>query len=101
VEPGSDDCRGRVETQGIDWEQGSAELLIWVAPRLRGHGVARRALRLAAGWLFGTVGLRRLRLNIDADNVAMLAAAEAAGFARRSDGPPVVLALDSRELSDP
>ena len=26
VEPGSDDCRGRVETHGIDWEQGSAEL---------------------------------------------------------------------------
>ena len=99
VEPGSDDCRGRVETHGIDWEQGSAELLVWVAPGLRGHGVARRALRLAAGWLFGTVGLRRLVLNIEADNVAMLAAAEAAGFARRSEGPTVVLVLDSRELS--
>ena len=98
--PGSDDCRGRVEAKEIDWDRGSAELSIWVAPQLRGHGVARRALRLAAAWLFGTVGLRRLTLDVNADNVAMLRAAEAAGFERQSDGRTVVLALESGELSD-
>ena len=66
----------------------------------RGRGDANRALRLAATWLFGTVGLRRLTLEVNADNVAMLRAAEAAGFERRSDGRTVVLALDSEELSD-
>ena len=50
----------------IDWDRGSAELSIWVAPQLRGRGVARRALGLAVGWLFGTVGLRRLTLDVDA-----------------------------------
>jgi len=95
VEPGGDDCRGRVEVHEIDWEHQSAELGIWVAPRLRGQGVARRALRLAAGWLFETVGLRQLTLNVAADNVAMLRAADAAGFERQSDGPTVVLVLES------
>lgn len=100
VEPGSDDCRGRVEARKIDWVQRSAELVVWVAPQLRGHGVERRALRLAASWLLGTVGLRRLTLTTEADNAALLGAAQAAGFQRRSDGRTVVLALDSRELSD-
>jgi len=100
VEPGGDDCRGRIEAHRIDWEQGSAELAVWVAPQLRRRGVARRALRLAAGWLLETVGLHSLTLRVEADNVAMLRAAEAAGFERRSDGAIVVLGLDSRTLSN-
>ena len=95
VEPDSDDCRGRVEVREIDWEHGAAELGVWVAPQLRGRGVARRALRLAAGWLFGTVGLRRLTLRTDADNVALRRAAAAAGFELVSDEPTVVMALES------
>jgi RimJ/RimL family protein N-acetyltransferase len=95
VEPGSDDCRGRVEVHEIDWERGSAELAIWVAPQLRGRETARRALRLAAGWLFASVGLRRLTLNVEADNVAMLRAASAAGFERQSDGQTIALVLES------
>lgn len=94
VQPDSDDCRGRVETLEINWEQGSAALSVWVAPRLRRQGLARRALALAAGWLFESVGLRRLTLVVEPDNVAMLRAAEAAGFERRDDG---ILMLDSAD----
>lgn len=92
VQPGSDDCRGRVEAREIDWEQGSAVLSVWIAPRLRGQGLARRALALAAGWLFESVGLRLLTLVVEPDDDAMLQAAEAAGFERQDDG---VLVLES------
>lgn len=95
VEPGSDDCRGRVEAAEIDWELGSAALTVWVAPALRGQGVARRALVLAAGWLFASVGLRRLTLAVQDDNPAMLRAAEAAGFEREEDGTAALLVLES------
>jgi RimJ/RimL family protein N-acetyltransferase len=62
LEPGSEDCRGRIQVGEIRWEDRRAELTLWVAPQLRGRGVARRALRLAAAWLFDVVGLERLVL---------------------------------------
>ncbi|HWE58879.1 MAG TPA: GNAT family N-acetyltransferase [Solirubrobacteraceae bacterium] len=60
VEPGSNDCRGRVEVAGIDWERGSATLRVWVVPELRGRGYEQRAAELAADWLRATVGLHEL-----------------------------------------
>ncbi len=93
VQPDSDDCRGRVEVREINWEQGSAALSVWVAPGLRGRGLARRALALAARWLFLEVSaFGCLTLVVEPDDDAMAEAAEAAGFERRDDG---VLVLDS------
>ena len=64
VEPGSNDCRGRVEVDGIDWERGSAELRVWVAPQLRGRGYEQRAAELASEWLRSSVGLRELTVTL-------------------------------------
>jgi ribosomal-protein-alanine N-acetyltransferase len=80
VEPPADDCRGEVFLYGIDWEQRRASGGIWVAPGARGRGLGRRALRLAAQWAFGALGLERVALLTDPDNGAMLGAARGAGF---------------------
>ncbi len=80
VEPGRNDCRGRVDAHAIDWEAGSAELGIWVAPDVRGRGYARHALVLFSDWLLERVGLRTLELITGADNEPSLAAAAAAAF---------------------
>ncbi len=60
VEPGSNDCRGRVEVDGIDWERGRATLRVWVVPQRRGLGYEQRAAELASEWLRSSVGLREL-----------------------------------------
>lgn len=80
VEPGDDTCRGQVDIHHVRWDERSAEIGIWLAPRVRGRGWAPRALRLTAGWLFGSSGLERLALNTDNDNLPMIQAARAAGF---------------------
>lgn len=55
---------------------------MWVAPQCRGRGYARRALGLAAPWLFDACELKRLALLSETDNEPMLRAATAAGFVR-------------------
>jgi RimJ/RimL family protein N-acetyltransferase len=64
VEPGGNDCRGRVEVDGFDWQRGSAVVHIWVAPQLRGRGYEQRAAELAGEWLRSTVGLRELSISL-------------------------------------
>jgi RimJ/RimL family protein N-acetyltransferase len=64
VEPGSNDCRGRVEVDDIDWERGSARLRVWVAPQLRGRGYEQRAAELAAQWLQTSAGLDELTVSL-------------------------------------
>jgi RimJ/RimL family protein N-acetyltransferase len=80
VEPPRDECRGEITVQEIDWDHARASLGIWVAPGARDRGVARRALRLAAQWLFDAGDLKRIVLVTDPDNGPMLRAARAAGF---------------------
>jgi RimJ/RimL family protein N-acetyltransferase len=76
----SDQCRGEVTVYEIDWERGQASLGIWVAPGARGRGLARRALTLAAQWLFEACGCKKVGLLTAADNEPLLRAARAAGF---------------------
>ncbi|MDE3133187.1 MAG: GNAT family N-acetyltransferase [Acidobacteriota bacterium] len=64
VEPGGNDCRGRVEVGGFDWEQGSAELRVWVAPQLRGRGYEQRAAELTAQWLRTSVGVADVSVSL-------------------------------------
>lgn len=82
VEPPDDDCRGVLSVHTIEWQEGRAELGVWVASRSRRRGVARRALRLTAAWLFDAARLTRLELLTDTDNEAMLRAGAGAGFAQ-------------------
>ncbi len=80
LEPASDVCRGQLDVHRVDWEDLRAEAGIWVAPDFRRRGLATGALRLAGRWLFDVCGLERLELLTEPDNVAMLAAAKAAGL---------------------
>ncbi len=64
VEPGQNDCRGRVEADGFDWERGSAVVRVWAAPQVRGRGYEQRAAELASEWLRTGVGLRDVEVTV-------------------------------------
>jgi RimJ/RimL family protein N-acetyltransferase len=59
-----------------------AGLAVSVFPGARGRGVATRALRLAAVWGLGELGLQRVFAEAAADNEASIRAIEKAGFRR-------------------
>jgi RimJ/RimL family protein N-acetyltransferase len=80
LEPGSDDCCGQITVHKFDWDHARADIGIWLAPQVRGRGFARRALMLAARWLFDDVGMMRLTILAEPDNEPMRYAARAAGF---------------------
>lgn len=80
LRPGSDECRGQVDVHDVDWDHRRAQIGIWVAPRERGHGLARAALGLAGAWLLQACGLLRVELLTEPDNQSMIRAAQAAGF---------------------
>lgn len=80
VEPGSDVCRGQVYVRDVDWDNDRAELGIWLVPQVRGRGMARPALRLAASWVLANTALERVQVITTSDNQPMIRAALAAGF---------------------
>jgi [ribosomal protein S5]-alanine N-acetyltransferase len=82
LEPGDDTCRGQIRVENVDWDHRRAELMIWLAPQVRGRGVGQKALRLAGQWLLETCGLARVEILAEPENLAALHAAEAAGFVR-------------------
>lgn len=84
LESASDVCRGEIRVHQVDIDHARCELGIWLAPPLRGRGLAPRALRLAADWLIDTCGLERVAILTEVDNARMRSAAERAGF--RSEG---------------
>lgn len=57
LQVGSDVCRGEVRVTDTDWNKGTTALRIWLAPDLRGRGLARRAHALATDWLGDACGL--------------------------------------------
>jgi len=61
VEPGREDCRGRLVVSEVDWEARTARVQIWIVPALRGRGLARRAVALAAEWLRDRAGIEQLQ----------------------------------------
>jgi RimJ/RimL family protein N-acetyltransferase len=80
LEPGEDVCIGQITTSRVEWQQARAELGMWLAPQVRGRGLAGRALRLASRWLFETTPLERLQVTTEPDNEPMLATARSAGY---------------------
>jgi RimJ/RimL family protein N-acetyltransferase len=70
---------------GVGWQDrpnAVAEIGYWVRSRDRGRGIATRAVRLAARWVFEQCGVRRLQLRADVLNVPSQRVAERAGFQR-------------------
>jgi ribosomal-protein-alanine N-acetyltransferase len=82
LEPGADACRGQVKIDEVDWDHARAGLTIWLAPQVRGRGLGRSALGLTVHWLLKTCALARIEVLADPANVAVIRAAQAAGFAR-------------------
>jgi len=80
LESGSDTCRGQILVHDPDWDHARAELAIWLAPQVRGKGLGRRALRLAARWALQDGGIARLEVLAEPDNGTIVAATSAAGF---------------------
>ena len=66
----------------IDRAAATAELGYLVAPAFRGRGVAGEALELLCVWAFTELGLVRLELMIDPENVASRRVAERCGFVK-------------------
>jgi RimJ/RimL family protein N-acetyltransferase len=54
----------------------------WVAATARGRGVCTRAVRLLARYALGELGLQRMELITDPDNIASQRVAEKVGFQR-------------------
>jgi RimJ/RimL family protein N-acetyltransferase len=81
LEPGADTCRGQINVDEVDWDHARGGLTIWLAPQVRGRGLGRRALALMGRWLLKTCALARVELLADPANVAVIRAAQAAGFA--------------------
>jgi RimJ/RimL family protein N-acetyltransferase len=63
--PGSDDCRGRLTFDQLDFEQGTGQATIWVVPELRGRGLATAAMDLAGDWLSRSCGIQQLQCGED------------------------------------
>lgn len=78
----SDDLLGVISLLRLEWEQRRGEIGYWVAPWVRGRGVATRATRLLSRWALRDLGLARVALHTDTDNEASQKVAERCGFAR-------------------
>jgi RimJ/RimL family protein N-acetyltransferase len=66
----------------FDAEGRQAEIGYIVAAPARGKGVAGRALRLVSDWCLHGLGLRRIELRIDVENVPSVHVAERLGYVR-------------------
>lgn len=60
------------------------EIGYWVAPWARTKGLASGAVRLATAWAMDELGLDRVELHIEPENVASCAVAERAGYIREA-----------------
>jgi RimJ/RimL family protein N-acetyltransferase len=73
-------CLGQVHLERD--EDGRGSVGYWLLEAGRGEGRATRAVRLLASWALPEMGVDRLQLLTDPDNVASQRVAERAGFTR-------------------
>ena len=65
-----------------DLAAGRAAVGYWVVPSARGRGAAGHALTAVAAWALTDLGIARVELFVEPDNVASVRTAERAGFVR-------------------
>lgn len=73
---------GMLGLHHVDADARSAHVGYWTAREARGRGLTSAAVKLLAGWALGALGLERLELRADVDNVASQRVAERVGFTR-------------------
>jgi RimJ/RimL family protein N-acetyltransferase len=78
----TDEVLGSVGLHAIDPATGRCAGGYWVAPQERGRGIATRGMRLLCGYAARELGVDRIELWIEPENVASQRVAEAVGFRR-------------------
>ncbi len=78
----TDQLLGAAALKRFDWTVPTAELRYWVAPRARGRGVGRRAVRLLVQGGFADIPVSELTARTDLDNYASQRRLERQGFNR-------------------
>jgi RimJ/RimL family protein N-acetyltransferase len=73
---------GAIGVGRFDWDDGKAEIGYWIAREARRRAVGVRAVRLLARWALTELGLERIELLANPENVASQRLAERAGFTR-------------------
>ncbi len=71
---------GSISLVHINWDAASAELGFWLLPEARGHGLAKRSVRLVTTWAFEVVGLNELCAEVFEGNGASWRVLMANGF---------------------
>jgi RimJ/RimL family protein N-acetyltransferase len=85
---------------GLTLRDGLGEVGYWTAPWARGRGVATRAAALHTAWGLEVLGLPRVELLTDVDNLASQRVAERAGFVREGVARAVRPRPRSQERAD-
>ena len=80
VEPGSDRLLGAIDMRLSQIRNG--QIGYWIVAEARGKGVCTSALRALSRWALEELGLGRLELLTDPDNVASQRVAEKVGYQR-------------------
>jgi len=73
---------GGLGFNSIDAENATGEIGYWLTAAARGRGLTTRALRLVTQWGFDALGLERVQVRAEVENVASCRVAERAGFRR-------------------
>lgn len=76
----SDELLGATGIVRVDRDERRCEIGYWLAAGARGRGVATRAVRLLAGWIFDALPIDRIGIAAERDNTGSCAVAERAGF---------------------
>ena len=79
---GEGEALGAITVLRVDWEYLRGDLGYYLGAAGRGRGLMTHAVRVICPWVFAKLGLQRLQLHVDVDNLPSQRVAEAAGFAR-------------------
>jgi len=71
---------GAIGIVDMDRDQGRCGIGYWLAKEARGRGVMVRAVRLLCAWIFETLPIERIEIQVEPDNAPSHAVAERAGF---------------------